>query len=168
MKFYTIFPSKNVDRDFSFDLKGNRERVLDFFKFDDSSNGFLNNPSINLTYDQEFSIELNEILNSDFYYSSSGILLFSKRFYEKLNTELSSECEFFKCLINNLESDIYALSIKNKYIILDENEKIIEDINFSVKYIVKDEVKPYVYMVTDNFVKLVQDNKFKMQFLEFN
>ncbi|MFW1943307.1 hypothetical protein ACG93R_07340 [Acinetobacter guillouiae] len=168
MKFYTIYPSKNIDRDFSFDLKGNQDRVVDFFKFDDSNSGFLKSPRINLTYDEEFSIELDDILNSDFYHSSSGILLFSKRFYEKLEAELSSECEFFKCLINNLDSDVYALNIKNKFSILDENEKIVENKNFSVDYILKDEGKPYIYMVTDNFLKLVQDNKFKMEFLEFN
>lgn len=167
MNFYTIYPSKNIDRDFSFDLKGNQDRVLDFFKFGDSHSGFLKNPRINLTYDDDFNIELDEILNTDFYYSSSGILLFSKRFYERLNADLSSECEFFQCLVNSIESDIYALSIKNKVNILDENEKIGGDITFDINYILKDEKKPYIYMVTDNFVKMVKDNKLKMQFLEF-
>ena len=76
MNFYTIYPSEHVDRDFSFYLKGNQDKVVDYFKFNDSSTGFLKNPRINMTYDNDFEGNLDEILNTDFYYSASGILLF--------------------------------------------------------------------------------------------
>ena len=52
MNFYTIYPSEHVDRDFSFYLKGNQDKVVDYFKFNDSSTGFLKNPRINMTYDK--------------------------------------------------------------------------------------------------------------------
>lgn len=75
MNFYTIYPSEYIDRDFSFDLKGKQEIIADYLKFD-LSNQFLKNPRISLDFDNIFSDQLNEILETDFYYSSSGILLF--------------------------------------------------------------------------------------------
>lgn len=39
MQLYTIFPQKNINVDFSFNLKGNnKDSILDYFKFniDDS------------------------------------------------------------------------------------------------------------------------------------
>ena len=80
MQLYTIFPPKNINVDFSFNLKGNnKDNISDYFKFniDDS---FLKKPLINLTYNDEFEFQLSEILDADFYFSSSGILLFSKNF----------------------------------------------------------------------------------------
>lgn len=82
MSFYTIYPSEYIDRDFSFDLKGKKEIIVDYFKFD-LSNQFLKNSRINLDYDNIFSDQLNEILETDFYYSSSEILLFQKDFLMK-------------------------------------------------------------------------------------
>lgn len=55
MNFYTIYPSEYIDRDFSFDLKGKQEIIVDYFKFD-LSNQFLKNPRINLDYDNIFLI----------------------------------------------------------------------------------------------------------------
>lgn len=164
MQFYTIYPCEDVNRDFSFDLKGNQRRIIDFFKFDEN-NGFLNFPTINLTYDEELSDFLEDTLSYDFYYSSSGVLLFSKRFYQQLNQQLALECEFYKCLINGAESDIYALRIKNKMSILDQEERPKSDIHLS--YIVKDDEKPYIYMVTDAFIQLVDEYNLKMNFLAF-
>ena len=167
MNFYTIYPSEHVNRDFSFYLKGNQDKVVDYFKFNDSSTGFLKNPRINMTYDNDFEGNLDEILNADFYYSASGILLFSKNFYEKLKDELASECDFFRCLVNNTEVDIYALYIKNTVNILDDDEKIIETKSIDSTFFLKDKSKPYIYMVTEKFVKLVEENKLEMQFLDF-
>ncbi|EMC1590750.1 hypothetical protein CTY56_11600 [Acinetobacter baumannii] len=70
MYFYKIYPSEYIDRDFSFDWKGKQEIIVDYFKFV-LSNQFLKNPRINLDYNNIFSDQLNEILETDFYYSSS-------------------------------------------------------------------------------------------------
>lgn len=43
------------------------EIIVDYLKFD-LSNQFLKNPRINLDYENIFSVRLNEILESDFYY----------------------------------------------------------------------------------------------------
>jgi len=48
VSFYTIYLSEYIDRDFSFDLKGKQEVIVDYFKFD------LKNPRINLDYDNIF------------------------------------------------------------------------------------------------------------------
>ena len=47
MYFYEIYPSEYIDRDFSFDLKGKQEIIVDYFKFD-LSDKFLKNPRISL------------------------------------------------------------------------------------------------------------------------
>ena len=57
---------------------------LIFFILDDGSK-FLKKPRINLTYDDEFKTKINEIMNCDFYFSSSGLLLFSHNFYILMN-----------------------------------------------------------------------------------
>ncbi|NUG13519.1 hypothetical protein HUN13_18325, partial [Acinetobacter seifertii] len=98
MYFYKIYSSEYIDRDFSFDLKGKQEIIVDYFKFD-LSNQFLKNPRINLHFDNIFSDQLNEILDTDFYYSSSGILLFSKRFFNEMKEVLADECDFYQCYI---------------------------------------------------------------------
>ena len=165
MQLYTIFPQKNINVDFSFNLKGNnKDSISDYFKFniDDS---FLKKPRINLTYDDEFESQLSEILDADFYFSSSGILLFSKRFLEISQDKLKEEALFFPCLINNTPSDIYALYIKNSIDFLDNNSlDCYKDISY--KYIFRDKLKPYIYGVTDEFKKMVIENNLKMQFLE--
>lgn len=101
MSFYTIYPSEYIDRDFSFDLKGKQEVIVDYFKFD-LSNQFLKNPRINLDYDNIFSDQLNEILDTDFYYSSSGILLFSKRFFNEIKEVLADECDFYQYYVTRI------------------------------------------------------------------
>ncbi len=47
MYFYKIYSSEYIDRNFSFDLKGKQEIIVDYFKFD-LSNQFLKNLRINL------------------------------------------------------------------------------------------------------------------------
>ncbi|OSI28867.1 hypothetical protein BV913_11530, partial [Neisseria dumasiana] len=109
MQLYTIFPPKNINVDFSFNLKGNnKDSILDYFKFNDDDI-FLQKPRINLTYDNEFETQITTILNADFYFSSSGILLFSRNFFEIAHDKLKEDALFFPCLINNTPSDIYAL-----------------------------------------------------------
>lgn len=82
MKIYTIFPPENIDIDFSFNLKGNnKDEIIDYFKFN-SGDSFLKKPRINLTYNNEFESYVSTILNTDFYFSASGILLFSGRFFK--------------------------------------------------------------------------------------
>lgn len=123
MSFYTIYPSEYIGRAFSFDLKGRQEIIVDYFKFDLSDN-FLRNPRINLDCDNFFFDQLNVILETDFYYSSSGVLLFSKRFFNEMKGILEDECDFYKCYVRNEEVDIYAMYIKRKNNLLDEDDFI--------------------------------------------
>ncbi|UOO85451.1 hypothetical protein [Neisseria dumasiana] len=165
MQLYTIFPPKNINVDFSFNLKGNnKDSILDYFKFNDDDI-FLQKPRINLTYDNEFETQITTILNADFYFSSSGILLFSRNFFEIAHDKLKEDALFFPCLINNTPSDIYALYIKNSISFL--NNKSLDCYkDMSSKYIFRDEKKPYIYGVTDKFKEMVIENNLKMQFLE--
>ncbi|WP_336025720.1 hypothetical protein [Acinetobacter pittii] len=123
MNFYTIYLSEYIDRYFSFDLKGKQEIIVDYFKFD-LSDKFLKNPRISLDCDNIFSDRLNEMLETDFYYSSSGILLFSKRFFNEMKEILEDDCDFYKCSVRNEEVDIYAMYIKRKNNLLDEYDFI--------------------------------------------
>ncbi|MBD0444021.1 hypothetical protein HPQ31_06770 [Acinetobacter nosocomialis] len=166
MDFYTIYPSEYIDRDFSFDLKGKQEVIVDYFKFD-LSNQFLKNPRINLDYDHIFSDQLNEILETDFYYSSSGILFFSKRFFNEMKEVLADECDFYQCYVRNQEADIYAMYIKRKNNLLDEDDFIKNDLVIDEFFIVRDTDKPYIYVVSKQFVDVVNKFKFKMNFLEY-
>ncbi len=127
MNFYTIYPSEYIDRYFSFDVKGKQEIIVDYFKFD-LSDKFLKNPRISLDCDNIFSDRLNEMLETDFYYSSSGILLFSKRFFNEMKEILEDDCDFYKCSVRNEEVDIYAMYIKRKNNLLDEYDFIKKDL----------------------------------------
>lgn len=166
MYFYTIYPSEYIDRDFSFDLKGKQEIIVDYFKFDLSDN-FFKNPRINLDYDNVFFDQLNEILETDFYYSSSGILLFSKRFFNEMKEILEDECDFYKCYVRNEEVDIYAMYIKRKNNLLDEDDFIKEDLATDDFFIARDTDKPYIYVVSQKFVDTINKFKLKMNFLEY-
>lgn len=166
MSFYTIYPSEYIDRDFSFDLKGKQEIIVDYFKFDLSDN-FLRNPRINLDYDNIFSDQLNEILETDFYYSSSGILLFSKRFFNEMKEILEGECDFYKCYVRNEEVDIYAVYIKRKNNLLDEDDFIKKDLAIDDFFIARDMDKLYIYLVSEKFVDTINKFKLKMNFLEY-
>jgi hypothetical protein len=166
VNFYTIYPSEYIDRDFSFDLKGKQEVIVDYFKFDLSDN-FLRNPRINLDYDNIFSDQLNEILETDFYYSSSGILLFSKRFFNEMKEILEGECDFYKCYVRNEEADIYAMYIKRKNNLLDEDDFIKKDLTTDDFFIARDTNKSYIYVVSQKFVDTINKFEFKMNFLKY-
>lgn len=166
MSFYTIYPSEYIDRDFSFDVKGKQEIIVDYFKFD-LSNKFLKNPRINLDYENIFSDRLNEILETDFYYSSSGILLFSKRFFNEMKEILEDECDFYKCYVRNEEADIYAMYIKRKNNLLDEDDFIKKDLATDDFFIARDADKPYIYVVSQKIVDTINKFEFKMNFLEY-
>lgn len=166
MNFYTIYPSEYIDRDFSFDLKERQGIIVDYFKFD-LSNQFLKNPRINLDYDNIFSDELNDMLEIDFYYSSSGILLFSKRFFNEMKEILEDECDFYKCYVRNEEVDIYAMYIKRKNNLLDEGDFIKKDLVKDDFFIARDTDKPYIYVVSQKIVDAINKFKLKMNFLEY-
>lgn len=166
MNFYKIYPSEYIDRDFSFDLKGKQEIAINYFKFD-LSNQFLKKLRINLDYDNIFSDQLNEILETDFYYSSSGILLFSKRFFNEMKEVLADECDFYQCYVRNQEADIYAMYIKRKNNLLDEDDFIKNDLVIDDFFIVRDTDKPYIYVVSKKIVDIINKFKFKMNFLEY-
>lgn len=154
MIFYIIYPSEYNDRDFSFDLKGKQEIIVDYFKFY-LSDQFLKNPRMNLNYENIFSDQLNEILETDFYYSSSGILLFSKRFFNEMKEILEDECDFYKCYVRNEEADIYAMYIKRKNNLLDEDDFIKKDLAIDNFFITRDTDKSYIYVVSQKFVNIV-------------
>lgn len=166
MNFHKIYPSEYIDRDFYFDLKGKQEIVIDYFKFN-LSNQFLKNPRINLDYDNVFYDQLNEILETDFYYSSSGILLFSKRFFNEMKEILEDECDFYKCYVRNEEVDIYAMYIKRKNNLLDEGDFIKKDFVTDDFFIARDTDKPYIYVVSQKIVDTINKFKLKMNFLEY-
>ncbi|AMX18961.1 hypothetical protein IEC338SC_1825 [Acinetobacter pittii] len=147
-------------------MKGKQEIVIDYFKFD-LSNQFLKNPRINLDYNNIFSDQLSEILETDFYYSSSGILLFSKRFFNKIKEILEDECDFYKCYVRNEEIDIYAMYIKRKNNLLDEDDFIKKDLVTDDFFIARDTDKPYIYVVSQKFVDIINKFKLKMNFLEY-
>lgn len=166
MNFYTIYPSEYIDRDFSFDLKGKQEIIVDYFKFD-LSDKFLKNPRISLDCDNIFSDRLNEMLETDFYYSSSGILLFSKRFFNEIKEILEDECDFYKCYARNEDAHIYAMYIKRKNNLLDEDNFIKKDLAIDNFFIVRDTDKPYIYVVSQKIVDIINKFKLKMNFLEY-
>lgn len=166
MNFYTIYPSEYIDRDFSFDLKEKQGVIVDYFKFD-LSDKFLKNPRINLDYENIFSDRLNEILETDFYYSPSGILLFSKRFFNEMKEILEDECNFYKCYVRNEDADIYAMYIKIKNNLLDEDDFIKKDLVTDDFFIARDTNKPYIYVVSQKFVDAINKFKLKMNFLEY-
>lgn len=166
MNFYTIYPSEYIDRDFSFDLKGKQEIIVDYFKFD-LSDKFLKNPRISLDCDNIFSDRLNEMLETDFYYSSSGILLFSKRFFNEIKEILEDECDFYKCYARNEDAHIYAMYIKRKNNLLDEYDFIKKDLAIDNFFIARDTDKPYIYVVSQKFVDIINKFKLKMNFLEY-
>jgi hypothetical protein len=166
MRFYTIYPSDYVDRDFSFDLKGKKEIIVDYFKFDLSDN-FLRNPRISLGCDNIFYDQLDIILETDFYYSSSDILLFSKRFFKEMKEIREDECDFYKCYVRNEEVDIYAMYIKRKNNLLDEDDFIKKDLAIDNFFITRDTDKPYIYVVSQKFVNIVNEFEFKMNFLKY-
>lgn len=166
MNFYTIYPSEYIDRDFSFDLKGKQEITVDYLKFD-LSNQFLKNPRINLDCDNIFSDQLSEILETDFYYSSCGISLFSKRFFNKMKEILEDECDFYKCYVRNEEVDIYAMYIKRKNNLLDEGDFIKKDLVTDDFFIARDTDKPYIYIVSQKIVDIINKFKLNMNFLEY-
>ena len=165
MKYYKIYPPEYVDRDFSFNIKGNNNRVIEYFKFGNLESGFLRRPIVYLIYENIFEKELPNIMSSDFYYSGSGILLFSKKFYDEFHDILSIECEFFECLVNENKSDIYALNIKKYTNLLDNNGNFNCDLSNEIKFFARDINEPYFYVVTQDFLNLI-GNEFKMQFLE--
>ncbi|CAI3109085.1 hypothetical protein MWMV2_MWMV2_00567 [Acinetobacter oleivorans] len=166
MNFYTIYPSEYIDREFYFDLKGKKEIIVNYFKFDLSDN-FLKNLRINLDYDNIFFDQLNEILETDFYYSSSGILLFSKRFFNEMKEILEDECDFYKCYVRNEEVDIYAMYIKRKNNLLDEEDFIKKDLVTDDFFIARDTDQPYIYVVSQKFVDTINKFKLRMNFLEY-
>jgi hypothetical protein len=167
MKFYTIYPSENVNPDFSFDVKSRQEKIIDFFKFDEDT-GFSKYPVINLTFDDDLKTEINLILKTDFYFSSSGILLFSQDFLDKVKNEIEKECNFYRCEINGQVSNIYAMHIINKKKLLETNNTINKNINQDDFFICKDISMPYFYLITEKFVNMVKEKKLKMNFLEYS
>ncbi|MBD1225714.1 hypothetical protein IDM32_18730 [Acinetobacter seifertii] len=80
---------------------------------------------------------MNEILETDFYYSSSGIF-FSKRFFNEMKEVLADECDFYQCYVRNQEADIYAMYIKRKNNLLDEDDFIKDDLVIDDFFIVRD------------------------------
>lgn len=117
MTLYNIYP-KYADRDFSFIVKA-QERVRNYFIFD-INRDFLKYPLLNLDYDDIFDHKTTNILNDDYYFTASGIILFSHRVVEILN-QLDKNLIFYSCKLKNESSNIYALykalDVESQYII---------------------------------------------------
>jgi len=99
-----------------------------------------------------FYDQLNEILDTDFYYSSSGILLFSKRFFNEMKEVLADECDFYQC---------YVTRILLKPMLQDESlaclcSRIISHTKFRKLYTVKRNMeltwKDFMVLILYNFI----------------
>lgn len=164
MKLYAIFPPRNINKKFLLNIKGNNEEdIFNFFTLDDGER-FLRKPRINLIYDNEFEVKIDEIMNSDFYLSSSGLLLFSHNFYISMRDYLKDVCIFFPCLLNNKPSNIYALYVRKKECINNIKSNLLNN----ELLIFRDINEPYIYRVTENFKILSERSNLKMIFLEMN
>lgn len=80
---------------------------------------------------------------------------------------LADEYDFYRCYVRNQEADIYAMYIKRKNNLLDEDDFIKNDIVIGNFFIVRDTDKPYIYVVSKKIVGIVNKFKFKMNFLEY-
>lgn len=80
---------------------------------------------------------------------------------------LLDECDFYRCYVRNQEADIYAMYIKRKNNLLDEDDFIKKDLVVDDFFITRDNNKPYIYVVSKQFVDIVNKFKFKMNFLEY-
>ena len=164
MNLYTLYPY-SAHEEFSLEIKGNNIEIIeDYFKFDLNKN-FLEKPRINLTFENSFSYKIESILShDDFYYSSSGVLLFSERFYLASAEYLKNEGAFYPCLVNNNSSEIYAFYIKNRKDIFNLLQEEVENVNFNI---FRDIEKTYIYAVSEQFVRFIKDKKLNIKFLKF-
>lgn len=80
---------------------------------------------------------------------------------------LADECDFYRCYVRNQEVDIYAMYIKRKNNLLDEDDFIKKDLVTDDFFIARDTDKPYIYIVSKKFVDIVKKFKLKMNFLEY-
>ncbi|MBU0371283.1 hypothetical protein KN506_16645, partial [Acinetobacter baumannii] len=69
--------------------------------------------------------------------------------------------------VRNQEADIYAMYIKRKNNLLDEDDFIKNDLVIDDFFIVRDTDKPYIYVVSKKIVDIINKFKFKMNFLEY-
>lgn len=80
---------------------------------------------------------------------------------------LEDECDFYKCYVRNEEVDIYAMYIKRKNNLLDEDDFIKKDLAIDDFFIARDMDKLYIYLVSEKFVDTINKFKLKMNFLEY-
>lgn len=69
--------------------------------------------------------------------------------------------------MRNEEADIYAMYIKRKNNLLDEDDFIKKDLATDDFFIARDTDKPYIYVVSQKFVDTINKFDFKMYFLEY-
>ncbi|MBJ9420331.1 hypothetical protein UE233_00545 [Acinetobacter oleivorans] len=80
---------------------------------------------------------------------------------------LEDECDFYRCYVRDQEADIYAMYIKRKNNLLDEDDFIKNDLVVDGFFIARDTDKPYIYVVSKKIVDIVEKFKFKINFLEY-
>lgn len=125
---------------------------------------------------------LSNINETDFIKSSTA-LLFSKRFYEKLGAKLEQEMLFIPCklMCENTVIDWYAVRIKNRAQIIDEEASIYRTLSDGQKiikfarykkdvstpfYIAEDTIYPVYYVVSESFKDLCDANDIHIRFYE--
>ncbi|KQQ76382.1 hypothetical protein ASF86_02450 [Acinetobacter sp. Leaf130] len=69
--------------------------------------------------------------------------------------------------MRNEEADIYAMYIKRKNNLLDEDDFIKKDLATDDFFIARDTDKPYIYVVSQKFVDTINKFEFKMNLLEY-
>lgn len=144
---YDIYP-KSADRDFTFIVKA-QERVRDYFIFNLSEN-FLKYPILNLDYDENFKDSIFDTLNDDYYFTASGIILFSKKVVDILG-KLDENVIFYHCKLKNQPSDIFAL-----YKSLDN----------SSNYVIRNNDKPSSYFFSELFIELIKENSWNISYYQ--
>ncbi|WP_111859124.1 hypothetical protein [Acinetobacter sp. CFCC 10889] len=138
MTLYDIYP-KYADRDFAFIIKA-QERVRNYFIFD-FNHDFLKHPIVNLDYDAGFHDEIVNIMNDDYYFTASGIVLLSKKVYEVLS-HLDQNLTFYPCALKNQPSNIYALY---------------KEIDIHSPYVIRNAEHSTTYYFSQLFINLIEE-----------
>lgn len=163
MNLYSLYPQR-TNTSFAFYLKGNNiDTIRDYFVYNETTD-FLKKPRINLTFDTTFGKIIPDVLAKDFYFCSSSLWLFSSNFYEKANTFLQDDGQFFECLLNNEPCGIYTFYIQHSANL----ENIFHDKETTSAKILRDINEPYSYAVSQEFVDFCKKNKFKINYFPFS
>ena len=147
MKKFDLYP-KYADRKFAFFIKG-QERATDFFKFD-LNDKFLKYPILSLDYDTEFEDEMLNVFKDDYYYTASGIMLFSKNVSNILSV-MDQNSTFYSCHVKNNPVDIFALY---------------KNVELQSEYVIRDPTESTSYFFSELFINLIEENHWNINYYE--